>query len=63
MRAGNARAWDREDWCEVAGFPQTGSGKIRKFRLRDDYVAGKHEEIGPETGTGNQAPLISPQSV
>ena len=50
-------------WCEVAGFPQTGSGKIRKFRLRDDYVAGKHEEIGPKTGTGNQAPLISPQSV
>lgn len=28
-------------WCEMQDFPLTGSGKIRKFALRDDFVAGK----------------------
>jgi fatty-acyl-CoA synthase len=32
-------------WCIVDAFPQTGSGKIQKYRLRDDYVAGKHPEF------------------
>jgi fatty-acyl-CoA synthase len=32
-------------WCTVQDFPQTGSGKIQKYRLRDDYLAGKYEEI------------------
>ena len=28
-------------WCQVDGFPMTGSGKIQKFRLRDGYLAGQ----------------------
>ena len=32
-------------WCAVEGFPQTGSGKIQKYRLRDDYLAGKYREV------------------
>ncbi len=32
-------------WCAVDAFPQTGSGKIQKYRLRDDYVAGNHQEL------------------
>ncbi len=31
-------------WRRVEGFPLTGSGKIQKFRLREDYLAGKHDE-------------------
>lgn len=30
-----------EVWCQVEAFPLTGSGKIRRFALRDDYLAGK----------------------
>ncbi|MFK7802294.1 MAG: class I adenylate-forming enzyme family protein [Anaerolineae bacterium] len=30
-----------EVWCQVDAFPLTGSGKIRRFALRDDYLAGK----------------------
>ncbi len=32
-------------WCQVAVFPLTGSGKIRRFALRDDYLAGKYQSI------------------
>jgi fatty-acyl-CoA synthase len=32
-------------WFHVTAFPLTGSGKIRKFSLRDDYLAGKHEPL------------------
>ena len=32
-------------WCAVESFPQTGSGKIQKYRLRNDYLAGKHREL------------------
>ena len=30
-------------WCAVESFPLTGSGKIRKFALRDAYLAGEYE--------------------
>lgn len=29
-------------WCRVEEFPLTGSGKIRKFVLRDKYLAGDY---------------------
>ena len=32
-------------WCQVDAFPLTGSGKIRKFALRDAYLAGDHESL------------------
>lgn len=32
-------------WVAVEGFPLTGSGKIRKFTLRDDYLAGHHTPV------------------
>ena len=32
-------------WCQVAAFPLTGSGKIRKFALRDGFAAGEYPEI------------------
>lgn len=32
-------------WCAVEGFPLTGSGKIQKFALRDQYLAGEHEAL------------------
>ncbi|MEM9061953.1 MAG: AMP-binding protein [Pseudomonadota bacterium] len=32
-------------WCQVADFPLTGSGKIRKFALRDGFVAGEYETL------------------
>jgi fatty-acyl-CoA synthase len=28
-------------WIEVSEWPMTGSGKIQKFALRDQWVAGK----------------------
>jgi fatty-acyl-CoA synthase len=30
-------------WTSVAAFPLTGSGKIQKFKLRDQYLAGKYK--------------------
>ena len=32
-------------WFEVDEFPLTGSGKIQKFVLRDQWVAGAHKEM------------------
>ena len=32
-------------WFEVTEFPLTGSGKIQKFKLRDDYRAGTHDPV------------------
>jgi len=32
-------------WCRVESFPLTGSGKIRKFALRDMYLAGEIGEM------------------
>ena len=32
-------------WCNLETFPMTGSGKIRKFVLRDKYLAGDYCEI------------------
>ncbi len=32
-------------WCSVEDFPLTGSGKIRKFVLRDNYLAGDYPEL------------------
>ncbi|MEH6526055.1 MAG: AMP-binding protein [Sneathiella sp.] len=32
-------------WCFVKDFPLTGSGKIQKFVLRDQYVAGEHDGL------------------
>ena len=29
-------------WCRVEEFPLTGSGKIRKFALRDKYLVGDY---------------------
>ena len=29
-------------WCRVDAFPSTGSGKIQKFRLRDQFLAGEY---------------------
>lgn len=34
-----------EVWCQVEAFPLTGSGKIQRFALRDDYLAGKYERM------------------
>ena len=33
-------------WFEVEAFPLTGSGKIQKFALREQWVAGEHSEMG-----------------
>ena len=32
-------------WCRVDAFPLTGSGKIRKFMLRDGYLAGDYTPL------------------
>ncbi len=32
-------------WFLLDEFPLTGSGKIQKFKLRDDWVGGKHQSI------------------
>jgi fatty-acyl-CoA synthase len=32
-------------WCTLDHFPQTGSGKIQKYRLREDFLVGKHREV------------------
>lgn len=32
-------------WCAVADFPLTGSDKIQKFALRDNYLAGAYEAL------------------
>ena len=32
-------------WCRVSEFPLTGSRKIQKFRLREQYLAGEHEPM------------------
>jgi acyl-coenzyme A synthetase/AMP-(fatty) acid ligase len=29
----------------VEAFPLTGSGKIRKFELRDRYLSGEYESL------------------
>jgi fatty-acyl-CoA synthase len=33
-------------WFEVDAFPLTGSGKIQKFALREQWQDGKHREMG-----------------
>ncbi len=33
-------------WYEVEAFPLTGSGKIQKFALREQWLAGDHAEMG-----------------
>ena len=33
-------------WCQVEEFPLTGSGKIQKFRLREQFLAGENKEMG-----------------
>ena len=33
-------------WFAVEDFPRTPSGKIRKFVLRDEWLAGRYTEIG-----------------
>ena len=46
------RPWCREHlsppktptiWRRVEAFPLTGSGKIQKFRIRDNFVAGEYD--------------------
>ena len=32
-------------WCRVAAFPLTGSNKIKKFELREGYLAGDYESL------------------
>lgn len=32
-------------WFQIEAFPLTGSGKIRKFSLRDEYLEGKHQPL------------------
>jgi fatty-acyl-CoA synthase len=32
-------------WFQIEAFPLTGSGKIRKFELRDRYLAGEYESL------------------
>lgn len=32
-------------WFEVEEFPLTGSGKIQKFKLREQWVAGDWPEL------------------
>lgn len=32
-------------WCEVSDYPLTGSGKIRKFELRDGFARGQYPEM------------------
>ncbi len=34
-----------KQWFAVDEFPMTGSGKIQKFKLRDDWVAGNWSEL------------------
>lgn len=30
-------------WCQVNAYPQTGSGKIQKYILREKYLSGEYE--------------------
>tara|TARA_Y100000588_G_scaffold273254_1_gene289065 strand:+ start:233 stop:463 length:231 start_codon:yes stop_codon:yes gene_type:complete len=30
-------------WCQVNAYPQTGSGKIQKYILREKYLFGEYE--------------------
>ncbi len=32
-------------WCQLPAFPQTGSGKIQKFKLRDGFLAGDYAPL------------------
>ncbi len=32
-------------WCQVESFPLTGSGKIQKFALRDQFLAGERRAL------------------
>ena len=32
-------------WVQVRDFPLTGSGKIQKFQLREDFLSGLHEPL------------------
>ena len=32
-------------WVQVREYPMTGSGKIQKFQLRDNYLAGEYGEV------------------
>jgi fatty-acyl-CoA synthase len=32
-------------WCQVEEFPMTGSRKIQKFVLRDNYLAGQYQRL------------------
>jgi fatty-acyl-CoA synthase len=34
-----------KQWFEVDDFPLTGSGKIQKFKLREQWVAGDRDEL------------------
>ena len=34
-----------KQWFEVDAFPLTGSGKIQKYKLRDQWVAGDVSEL------------------
>ena len=33
------------EWFSVSAFPLTGSGKIQKFALRDQFLAGDHQAL------------------
>jgi len=45
MRDRLARHKTPRHWFEVKEFPLTGSGKIQKFRLRDQWVNGEWHEL------------------
>jgi fatty-acyl-CoA synthase len=32
-------------WVALDAFPQTASGKIQKYKLRDQWAAGEYEEL------------------
>jgi fatty-acyl-CoA synthase len=32
-------------WFSIEDFPFTGSGKIQKYKLREQWVAGEHDEL------------------
>ena len=34
-------------WRQVESIPMTGSGKVQKFMLRDQFMAGEYEEAMP----------------
>lgn len=35
-------------WCQVEEFPMTGSRKIQKFVIRDQYLSGKYQPLSLE---------------